>query len=210
MAAEEAIFTFFGAVFNGIVAEVGRLLDEDGRLVGAQIGQGHTPLHLAVAQGRLDMVRLLLGRGADIDAINGQGCTALHLAVSSHHEEIQNVLLDCGADASRAGFRGVTPLTAAVGLGDMDTVRRLLRSLRGRGLDAQVDIGVTAFLWACGDGRADIARLLLLEGADHTIGWQEGTPAARLVEEAKGHEECVALIQVRTHMTNVCGTMEFR
>jgi ankyrin repeat protein len=81
--------------------------------------------------------------------------------------------------------------------GCMGAVKRLVRSLGGQGLDAQVDTGGTAFWGACNRGSADIARVLLLEGADHTIGDHTGfTP--RMQAESKGHEECVALIQVRT------------
>jgi ankyrin repeat protein len=206
-AEEEAVFPFFGAVLDGDVAEAGRLLDEDGRLVEARAGQGYTALNVAVAQGRVGMVRLLLGRGADIEARNDKGFTPLHLVLLSIHEEVVeemvDVLLDCGADASKTGPIGATPLIMAAGQGKTAAVKQLLRSLGGQGLDAQVDSGATAFWAACNMGHVDIARLLLLDGADHTIAHHDGTTPLMAAED-KGHEECVALIQVRTKHDCIC------
>jgi ankyrin repeat protein len=204
MAAEaEAVEAFSEAVFNGDVAEVGRLLDQDGRLVEARVGRGNTPLLLAAARGHVDVVRLLLERGADSEASDDNGFTPLHFAVlSSSDEEVVELLLDWGADARKTAFRGTTALMMASGQGT-GAVKRLVRSLGGQGLNAQADSGVTAFFGACKMGRADIARLLLLEGADHTLAHHDGT-TPRMAAESKGHEECVALIQVRTHMTGLC------
>jgi ankyrin repeat protein len=200
-AEEEAVMPLFVAVHDDDVAEVGRLLDEDARLVEARVEKGHTPLLLAVGQGHVGMVRLLLGRGADIEARNDQGFAPLHYSLfSSSNAEVVEVLLDWGADANKTGPLAITPLMLASSQGKMGAVKRLWRALEGQGLNAQADTGATAFWVACNKGHADIARLLLLEGADHTVGGEDGTPA-REAAEAKGHEECVALIQVRTHMT---------
>jgi ankyrin repeat protein len=196
-AEEEALLPLFEAVVDGDVAEVGRLLDEDGRLVGARVGRGHTPLNVAAGQGHVDMVRLLLERGADIEARNGKGLTPLHMALLSTHEEVVDVLLDWGADASKTGFMGATPLMLASGEGNTGAVKRLLRSVGRQGLNVQVDTGATALWGACNMGHTDTARVLLLEGADHTIGDHDGITALMAAQD-KGHEECVALIQVRT------------
>jgi ankyrin repeat protein len=197
-AEEEAVLPLLVAVHDGDVAEVGRLLDEDGQLVEARLGFGQTPLLFAAKQGHVNVVRLLLGRGANSEASDEEGSTALHYALlSSRIEEVVDVLLDWGADANKTGHRGATPLMLASGLGKMGAAKRLLRSLGGQGLNAQVDTGGTAFFGACKMGHADIARLLLLEGVDHTIAQYSGT-TARMQAESKGHEECVALIQVRT------------
>jgi ankyrin repeat protein len=203
-AEEEAVLPLFEAVVDGDVAEAGRLLDEDGRLVEARVGRGNTLLHLAAGRGHVGMVRLLLERGADIEASTHLGVTPLHCSLfPSSNEGVLELMLDWGADASKTGPREATPLMMASSQGRTGAVKRLLRSLGGQELNAQMDSGATAFLAACYVGRADIARLLLLEGADHTIAQPSGF-TAREAAESKGHEECVALIQVRTHMTALC------
>jgi ankyrin repeat protein len=92
MAAEEAVDALFRAVYDGVVTEVGRLLDEDGRLVEARAGQGHTPLTVATGRGHVAVVRVLLERGADIEASDEEGTSALHYAVlSSRNEECSSL-----------------------------------------------------------------------------------------------------------------------
>jgi ankyrin repeat protein len=202
MAAEEAVEAFFGVVDEGVVAEVVRLLDEDGRLVEAR--QTLTPLFIAALRGHVDVVRLLLERGADSEASDDRGLTPLHYSLfPSGNEEVVELLLDWGADASMIGPMGSTPLMLASSEGKTGAVKRLLRSLGRQGLNTQADSGATAFWGACNMGFADIARLLLLGGADHTIAHHNGF-TARMQAEAKGHEECVALIQVRTQMARLC------
>jgi ankyrin repeat protein len=85
-----------------------------------------TPLHKAAREGHLDVVRLLLDRGASVDALNETqylarhnidvsvlrmmtvyfgsvmtlyqyGCTPLHLACDAGHVEVTSLLLDRGA-----------------------------------------------------------------------------------------------------------------
>jgi hypothetical protein len=46
---------------------------------------GDTPLHFTYRQGHMDVVRLLLKNGADINATNEYGKAPLHLACSEGH-----------------------------------------------------------------------------------------------------------------------------
>lgn len=47
----------------------------------------YTPLHAAVAAGRVDCVRMLIEAGADIEAKNVYGNTPLHIACLNGHVE---------------------------------------------------------------------------------------------------------------------------
>ncbi|MGO9121088.1 MAG: ankyrin repeat domain-containing protein [Desulfomonilaceae bacterium] len=58
---------------------------------------GGTALMWASYEGQLDMVRLLLGRGADINAKNQKGFTALELASQKGHMKIAELLREHGA-----------------------------------------------------------------------------------------------------------------
>jgi ankyrin repeat protein len=68
-----------------------------------------TALHSAVAVGRLDLVTLLLSRGADPNARTAGGFTPLHSAAQAGHVAIASALLERGADAMAAADDGQTP-----------------------------------------------------------------------------------------------------
>jgi Ankyrin repeats (many copies) len=85
------------AVSTGDLAKVTLLLDEGKASVDERDGAGRTPLMIAVDQGRLDMVRLLLGRGADPNAADKTGLAPLELARQRGQTEIANALTQAGA-----------------------------------------------------------------------------------------------------------------
>ena len=71
------------------------------------------PLHSAVAGRRLDLVKLLLKRGADVNG-SAQGLTPLHLAAHAGHEPLASMLLAFGADTRIKDAAGHTPLQMAL------------------------------------------------------------------------------------------------
>jgi ankyrin repeat protein len=80
--------------------ELARLLIERGaHLNYRQQDQGWTPLTHALShtEEALDLVRLLLDRGADVESPMNDGLTALHLAVRFGHERIVQELVSRGA-----------------------------------------------------------------------------------------------------------------
>jgi ankyrin repeat protein len=56
------------------------------------------PLHLASFYGKLEVARLLLERGVDIDAEDDEGNTAYQIALKRGHEEITQLLAGHGAE----------------------------------------------------------------------------------------------------------------
>ncbi len=55
-------------------------------------------LHLAARRGDLNIVKLLIKGGFDINSVGDMSCTALHYARSKDHEEIVQFLIDNGAE----------------------------------------------------------------------------------------------------------------
>lgn len=58
---------------------------------------GSTPLHLAAAGGHLDVVKLLLEHGADINAMDRGRSTPLIAALRNKHRELADFLMSKGA-----------------------------------------------------------------------------------------------------------------
>ncbi|XP_060534769.1 protein phosphatase 1 regulatory subunit 12C isoform X7 [Cylas formicarius] len=74
---------------------------------------GATALHVAAAKGYLDVIRLLLQCGADIDAQDVDGWTAMHAAAHWGQEEACRLLVDNLADMEAKNFVGQTPFDLA-------------------------------------------------------------------------------------------------
>jgi len=55
-------------------------------------------IHLAIAEGKVEVVRLLIERGADLSARNDEGRTPLHDCFELNHDDFAKILLDAGAE----------------------------------------------------------------------------------------------------------------
>ncbi len=72
---------------------------------------GGTPLHYAVGEGRNEIAKLLIAKGADVNAKGIYGTTPLHNAAT---KEIVELLIAAGADVNAKDERGKTPLDLAI------------------------------------------------------------------------------------------------
>lgn len=139
---------------DAVAAELARGADPN-----ARGPLGATPLFLAVWGGHADLVRMLLGAGADARAPGRAGqtlwqCVQLHLW-SERHRAVARALLDHGLSCS---------LHEACRLGHLSAVERLLAedpACRDRA-DAS---GVTALDIAVLEAHVELARLLIEGGA---------------------------------------------
>jgi len=103
------------AVVKNDIVQVRRLLQK-----GADINQlgprrhGYgSALHIAVREGHLDIAKLLIDRGAEIDVLDRKDFTPLHNAAWNGNLEMTKLLLDAGADIEASTYDGDTPLTLA-------------------------------------------------------------------------------------------------
>ncbi|KJZ77712.1 hypothetical protein HIM_02889 [Hirsutella minnesotensis 3608] len=85
------------------------------------------PLKLAISNGHLSMVRLLIKHGANVNARGDMGKTALHEAVQANDRNMVEVLADSGADLNAVDSSGSTPLQVAASLGYVEVAEALLR-----------------------------------------------------------------------------------
>ncbi len=128
---------------------------------------GFTPLTAALnnrTESGVEIFKLLVDRGADIN-INVGGYTLLHQAVySCHNENVRNIaefLIFKGVDINAKGYQDKTPLHM---VGCLELARLLI--LKGADIEARDKDGQTPLWKACSNGNIDIARLLVSKGAD--------------------------------------------
>ena len=102
------------AALEGDVEKVSQLLNE-GYQPDPFDGLGSTPLHYAAKRGHLDVMRLLLAAGADVNAHDESvsGNTALGDVAASCSFEVANMLGDAGADPTSPGWMQLTALDKA-------------------------------------------------------------------------------------------------
>ena len=78
----------------------------------------------------MEVVSILVERGADINKARNDGATPLYIASYEGHVEVVRVLAERGADVDKSdtGEYGDTPLTLASYLGKVEVVRALLEA----------------------------------------------------------------------------------
>jgi hypothetical protein len=118
------------AAMQGNISELQRLLST-GVSTNAIDSFGWTPLAYAAKHGRIEAVRFLVSKGADVKRQNGgNGTTALILASYFGRTEIVRLLLEAGADVSaKETYQGGTALSEATREGHGDIVL-LLQKVR--------------------------------------------------------------------------------
>jgi ankyrin repeat protein len=156
---------------------VAQLLFDRGADVNTRGKNDWTPLHLASCYGSVEIVRLLLDHGADLDAATGNmGEKPLHkVTYDKYRSQEDNVrvaqlLLDRGTDVNTRRKDDWTPLHAASYNANAKIVQLLID--HGAEVDAVDDFGNTPLhdvTWGEYESQDDgvrAARLLLDHGAD--------------------------------------------
>jgi hypothetical protein len=117
------------------------LLNQVSINVNHQDFKGQAALHLATSFADIEIVNLLLEKGADIDICDFQGKTSLMGAVMHRRKDMVKLLLDKGAGINKTTVNDkLTPLHFAVMMGDLEGVKLLLN--RGANLNARANLSL--------------------------------------------------------------------
>ncbi|MDB9372166.1 ankyrin repeat domain-containing protein [Nodularia sphaerocarpa] len=143
--------------------------------------ESRTPLMFAVSSphANIDMVRLLVENGADVNALDTYKRTVLGLTVQSGNLEKIKFLLDAGADINYQTPNGYDVLIDAMYGRDITKNENLLAIIdllikRGAKLTGVSDYGESALIRASRTGRFDAVKILLAAGADpQQLQWTE-------------------------------------
>lgn len=141
-----------------------KLLLERGADVNAQ-GEGlkRTALHAAIYQGHINIVRILLDGGADVEIFDEEERTTLQGASSCGNHEIASMLIDADADVNHRGGKGGSALHIASRGGKIGIIKLLFE--RGANANIPDANGSTALYTAACGGEDGAIRLLIENGA---------------------------------------------
>ena len=98
------------AIRRGRVESIKRALDRGARVNRRSGRGGSTPLSDASLRGKLDVVKFLVQRGANVKGTNRDGNTPLHVAAFMCREDVVKFLLEKGASVETKNQRGETPI----------------------------------------------------------------------------------------------------
>lgn len=152
-------------------AAITNMLTEYGFTVGpADVGEKDL-LHGAIRKNQLEVVRMLLYHGTDVDEMNGNGFSALtplHAAAQAGGEGVLRMLLTYGANVNALNGQGKTPIFEAVAFENLTAIKLFLAH------NASIHDIPTYLITACQKGLEDIVKKLLERGADANVRNNQG------------------------------------
>ncbi|XP_016950442.1 uncharacterized protein LOC108024824 [Drosophila biarmipes] len=168
---------------------------------------GFTPLHLAVIQGNLAMVNLLLANKADVNAVDNEGHSVVHWATVCGEVESLRAVLAAGASVAKPDANGGTPLHYAAQMcgASHDSKQQASSSSSSRlsleilgillshpqsSVDVQDKDGRQPLLWAASAGSAKAVIALVKAGARVESSDKDGLTALHCAG-SRGHTECI-------------------
>ncbi|MFU8892057.1 MAG: ankyrin repeat domain-containing protein [Luteolibacter sp.] len=180
---------------------------------------GNTGAHSAAANGREDVLKLLLDRGIAVDVLGENQRTPLMAAVLADHPGMVRWLLRQGADVKLRDADEFSPLMLAVREGRASAVEELAGQSRqelddalllaaligqagvmdaltshGASVFARIDDGRTALMLAAENGHVDAAELLVELGASRYSTSNDGRTASDYASDA-GFPEVQMIIE---------------
>jgi hypothetical protein len=111
-------------------------------------------LHLAIIGGNVEVLRLLIERGADVNARHAEGRLPLHDCFELNHDDFTKILLEAGAEVD---------VCAAAAYGMNDRLREILASHAEDANDLRT--GNSPLGWAAYGHQPESAKILLQYGA---------------------------------------------
>ncbi|XP_002013059.2 uncharacterized protein LOC6587487 [Drosophila persimilis] len=166
---------------------------------------GFTPLHLAVIQGNLAMVNLLLANKADVNAVDNEGHSVVHWATVCGEVESLRAVLAAGANVAQPDVNGGTPLHYAAQMcgasydskQQQSNSSKLALEILGillahpqSSVDVQDKDGRQPLLWAASAGSAKAMIALVKAGARVESADKDGLTALHCAG-SRGHTECI-------------------
>jgi ankyrin repeat protein len=187
--AHGASMTLDSACWIGRIELAAEIIKGDPASINA--GGDYGALCMAAGYGHMDIVKMLVRNGADLNA-PWYANNYIGYAVDTGMDMVK-YLLDSGADPNNANWQGVTYLHRAAWLGNIPFARILLEY--GATLDAiDTEYETTPLGWAAKFGQTEMVRFLLEKGANPGLPVNSTWARPLAWARRKGHADVVSLL----------------
>lgn len=176
------------AAMNGYAHLVKFLIRDHNAMIDVLTLKKQTPLHLAAASGQMEVCKLLLELGANIDATDELGQKPIHAAAQNNYSEVVQLFLQQHPNLVMATTKdGNTCAHIAAIQGSVKVIEELMKFDRTGVISARNKLNEsTPLQLAAEGGHADVVRTLVRAGASCTEENRAGLTAVHLAAE-HGH-----------------------
>ena len=154
------------AAKNGNFQAVRKILEKDPSKLNATDENKYTALHWACMRGHWDIVKFLVGQGADLNVVGGDGGTQINWAVNHDNVDIIKLLVEKGARLNIQNQWGMTELHTAIWRGNIHVVEFLFD--HGSDPTIKTNEGWTAMHYAYRSGHDNVIEFLKERGVSMT------------------------------------------
>jgi len=185
---------------DGVVAYV----KQHPQLVDAKDRDGWTGLFHAVSNGKLEVAKILVSNGANVNTVDEDGRPPLFEAVAEGSKEMVQFLLDKGASIA-VNLKSGGVLHKCVEWDNADLANLFIQ--RGADVNARDNSKNTPLILAAAKNKPELVKILLKHGADPNVrNKKDQTALNRLYYKGKSHKifECLdALVRAGANINEV-------
>ncbi|KAG7306284.1 hypothetical protein JYU34_008884 [Plutella xylostella] len=176
------------AAMNGYTHLVKFLIRDHNAMIDVLTLKKQTPLHLAAGNGQIEVCKLLLELGANIDATDEMGQKPIHAAAQNNFSEVAQLFLQQHPNLVMATTKdGNTCAHIAAIQGSVKVIEELMKFDRTGVISARNKLNdSTPLQLAAEGGHADVVRVLVRAGASCTDENKGGLTAVHLAAQ-HGH-----------------------
>lgn len=184
------------AAMNGYAHLVKFLIRDHNAMIDVLTLKKQTPLHLAAASGQMEVCKLLLELGANIDATDELGQKPIHAAAQNNYSEVVQLFLQQHPNLVMATTKdGNTCAHIAAIQGSVKVIEELMKFDRTGVISARNKLNdSTALQLAAEGGHADVVRALVRAGASCIDENRTGLTAVHLAAE-HGHTNVLEVMR---------------
>ena len=170
-------------------------------IVQSSLSQDTPELITAIRQGKIEEVKKLVKKGADVNLVYNKRHTPLMTAIYGGNLDIIKLLVDKGADVNLKTEKGGTALTVAASMGSQEVCDLLISQKAD--IEAVDNEGKTPLMNAVYNKQKELANYLIEKGADVNAKEPNGWTAlmfAAMLGETESVKNLIKALNRRTPM----------